>query len=235
MLNILIVANHQTADLDWVQHLKKDHVIHQVNQTCEATTLNHVINFDLFISVSKTQIDKSTWDLIDEVYSGRSRMTPFIFITEQRNEKRTPHESNRTSWFFLTSPIKMDELNFVMDEALTLIESTNIQTFQVEDKTYQVRDVACIKRYEKRYLILYSHDPDDPTIENEDMYPYRAPFKRFFEERMIEEYFVQVRENWFVNRAYIKEIRHGDREVLLKNGMVIPASKEHLKKLKKEG
>lgn len=182
-------------------------------------------------------------EVMEEFFENQSILTPVVFVSTQCNEKIIASMSLNGSRFFLKYPIDLNNFTALMNNVELAAdffgEDQEIEEEEEKQRVvtlggipYNVADISRIEVMEKRRVKIYGPNLVDDEVEKVVFYEHSV--KDYLKRHGLEKDFQQARKERFVNPDHVKRVRIVDRkgEVVMKDGIVLPASLKYAKELK---
>jgi len=232
---LIIIEGDYEVDPRLSGLIKVNHKIFVANPetALDVTEKDHI---DIILTMADDPEKESIEDFTREFFKTRLRVTPILFITKKFSEYLLTKTRLRGNRYLLQYPVDFNEFEIAFTDALATTDLVDDKTIILEKKGHQYRykasEIYAINLSGTRRIKIFGRAEMDEVQGERDFF-YKPAFKNLPAEFGIEKYLVQARSNWLVNPLHIKETSSKDEKIFLRNGMVVPSSRDNIKKFKK--
>jgi len=237
MIRILIITeDNYKVDPELLGSIEKNHETY-IADSCTGLDAMDEQYFDVAIIMADDLEKASIKELVSEFLKERSLLTPIVYASANRDEELIENLSLNSGRYFLQYPIDPEKSKKVMNDALLVVDILDDKEITLEKDghgyPYKAKNIFAVELVKPRWIKVYGRDQINNTEGAREFF-YDGAFRDFPIEYGIEKFLIQARQNWLVSPFYIKEVKISDKELVLRDGRVIPSSKENIKKFRKK-
>jgi len=236
LISILMVTNNFKFDSNLLEALKKDYKVYVAKEGWEAQDMMEHFQIDVFVVASDDHLEYNMENFFAHLESTRSPATPVILITRKPSDL-VQHRADDKGWYLVRYPLDVEQfLNCVKNSAFIanlLDERSLILERSGGDRIFMLKDVFAIERGEGKSVFVHYIDPDDGRNLKE-RFIHKRSMADFLGDYKIEKQFAQAQQSWLINRSFVLEIDSVGYELHLKNGRIIPTSKNYINNFRRK-
>jgi len=229
--SILIIKNSYEIDPKLLELLEAEHQVYIESETWGGLDVIDEHHIDVFVVMSDDHVELSIWEFLKAAREGRSRFTPIIFISKQQNDVLQSEINKRGSWYFLLFPVNQEDFLTIVEDSMEMVGMLDEKTIILEKSghayPYKVKDISRVERTPKRRIKIYSQKPGTNEEEEEEFF-FDEPLEEFIKIHGIGTQIKKAYQSFLVNASHVKEVRKVDKELVLRNGVVVPTSKKFI-------
>jgi len=240
--SILIVKNNFEFDLELQNQLEARYFTCMAQDVEDAIDMIEDTSFDAIIIMLETDIDVSTWDLVDRVQRIYENCSAFIFMAKNASSSLQSTVYRGMNWNCIPFSINQEDFVNVCSKAINLAQRLYGKTIVLEQKRqryeYNVNAISRIERSgDRKIKISGQHSRIDHSVELE--FTFNGSLQKFIEEYGVGDKIKQAHKSWLVNMSYIKSVDPTGMLLYLDDGTVVMTSRKFIdefrvKKQKKE-